>query len=79
MSVKLINQHVDDGSHLIVDRVHKSVDATPPVAGERYPADIVNLIAVLFPSPDVDFFPLLACLIQQLKHVVDMYGLFHLS
>ena len=72
MSVKLINQHVDDGSHFPVLRVPQSMDATPPVAGERQPADIVNLVAVLFPCPDVDFLTLFASLVQQLQHLVDM-------
>ena len=79
MSVKLINQHVDDGSHLPVDRVCKAVDASPPVACEWYPTDLVNLVAVLFPGTNVDFLPLFTSLIQLLQHVVDMYGLFHLS
>ena len=79
MSVKLINQHVDDGSHIPINRVHQSVDASAPVAGERQSSDIVNLVAVLFPRSDVDLFTLFACLVQQLQHVVDMYCLFHLS
>lgn len=72
MSVKLINQHVNDGSHFPILGIHKAVNATPPVAGKWKPADIVNLVAVLFPCPDVDFLALLACLIQELQHLVDM-------
>lgn len=72
MSVKLINQHVDDGSYFPIFRIHKAMDATPPVAGKWKPADVVNLVAVLFPCSDVDFLTLLACLIQQLQHLVDM-------
>ena len=72
MSVKLINQHVNDGSHIPIYRVHQSVNASPPVAGERQPSDIVNLVAVFFPSPDVDFLTLFACFVQQLQHLVDM-------
>ena len=72
MSVKLINQHVDDGSHLPVDRVCKAMDATPPVAGKRKPTNIVNLVAVFLPGTYADFLSLLPSLIQLLKHVVDM-------
>lgn len=72
MSVKLINQHVNDGSHFPILGIHKTMDATPPVAGKRKPTDIINLVAVLFPCSDVDFLSLLACLIQQLQHLVDM-------
>lgn len=72
MSVKLINQHVNDGSYFPILGIHKAVNATPPVAGERQPSDIVNLVAILFPSPDVDFLTFFACLIQQLQHLVDM-------
>ena len=72
MSVKLINQHVNDGSHFPILGIHQAMDATPPVAGKWKPADVVNLVAVLFPCSDVDFLTLLACLIQQLQHLVDM-------
>ena len=79
MSVKLINQHVNDGSYFPIFRIHKAMDATPPVAGEWKPADIVHLVAVLFPGTYADLLPLLPSLIQLLQHVVDMYCLFHLS
>lgn len=72
MSVKLINQHVNDGSHFPILGIHQAMDATSPVAGERQPSYIVNLVAILFPSSDVDFPTLFACLIQQLQHLVDM-------
>ena len=50
MSVKLINQHVNDGSYFSIFRIHKAMDATPPVAGKWKPSDVVNLVAVLFPK-----------------------------
>ena len=72
MSVKLINQHVDDGSYCPILRIHKAMDATSPVAGKWKPSDVVNLVAVLFPCSDVDFLAFFACLIQALQHLVDM-------
>ena len=72
MSVKLINQHVNDGSYFSIFRIHKAMDATPPVAGKWKPSDVVNLVAVLFPCSDVDFLAFFACLIQPLQHLVNM-------